>query len=97
MISSAKGRITMHVLEQMLQDTPYVLYTYAYPHKTAYRLFSAPLPLDQIWSEENKQATFLYIHVPFCEMRCGFCNLFTTPNPAADFMTQYLDTLQRQA
>ena len=22
-------------------------------------------------------ALFLYLHVPFCEMRCGFCNLFT--------------------
>ncbi len=87
----------MQVLEKMLQDTPYVSYTYAYPHKTAYRPFPSPLPLDQVWSGENRQATFLYIHVPFCEMRCGFCNLFTTTNPALDFITQYLDTLQRQA
>ena len=27
-------------------------------------------------------ALFLYLHVPFCEMRCGFCNLFTRADAA---------------
>ena len=33
---------------------------------------------------ERRDALFLYLHVPFCEMRCGFCNLFTTVNPRGD-------------
>jgi len=30
-------------------------------------------------------------------MRCGFCNLFTTPNPKAGLAALYLDALRRQA
>jgi oxygen-independent coproporphyrinogen-3 oxidase len=72
-------------------------YAYAYPHKTAYRRFDAPRALSQVWEGENKDALFLYAHVPFCEMRCGFCNLFTTTHPGADLVTAYLDSLERQA
>jgi len=84
-------------LEKMLQETPYVSYTYAYPHKTAYRSFPAPLRLDELWAEEKRSALFLYLHVPFCEMRCGFCNLFTTVDTSAKFAEGYLAALERQA
>lgn len=80
----------------MLTESPYQAYVYSYPHKTAYR----PLPtqsLSQIWTTENQEALFLYIHVPFCEMRCGFCNLFTTVTHNDDFVNQYVRTVQRQA
>ncbi len=87
----------MPSLEQMLQDTPYVSYTYSYPHKTAYRTFPAPLRLSELWAQEERKTAFLYLHIPFCEMRCGFCNLFTTVDPKARFTTSYLDALQRQA
>ena len=36
-----------------------------------------------LWAGERRDALFLYIHVPFCGMRCGFCNLFTTARPPA--------------
>lgn len=78
-------------------ESPYLSYAYAYPHKTAYRVFDPPLPLREIWAGEDKDALFLYMHVPFCEMRCGFCNLFTTANPEADLPGQYLASLERQA
>lgn len=84
-------------LEQLLQETPYRSYTYAYPHKTAYRPFPAPLRLDDLWATERRQALFLYLHVPFCEMRCGFCNLFTTLDPNHSLSQGYLDALERQA
>lgn len=77
--------------------TPYVAYAYAYPHKTAYRPLDPPVPLAEVWAGEDRAALSLYIHLPFCEMRCGFCNLFTTANPQADFVTAYLETLERQA
>ncbi len=80
---------------------PYTAYTYAYPHKTAYRPIqrtdNAPLPLTTVWANEPRDNLFLYIHIPFCEMRCGFCNLFTTANPAQSFTQRYLDALWRQA
>jgi coproporphyrinogen III oxidase-like Fe-S oxidoreductase len=37
------------------------------------------------------------VHLPFCEMRCGFCNLFTKANPADDEVTAYLRQLRREA
>jgi oxygen-independent coproporphyrinogen III oxidase len=74
---------------------PYQSYTYAYPHKTAYRAL-APMPLEQVWAAEPPQ-TFLYVHIPFCEMRCGFCNLFTSVNPAQSLESGFVAALERQA
>ena len=56
-----------------------------------------PVKLRDVWADERRDALFLYLHVPFCEMRCGFCNLFTTANPQASLEARYLDALQRQA
>ncbi len=82
-------------LETVLTGSPYISYTYAYPHKTAYRSIE-PVPLEQIWQSEPNE-TFLYVHIPFCEMRCGFCNLFTTVNPDSSLETGFLTALERQA
>ncbi|GAP93774.1 STM4012 family radical SAM protein [Leptolyngbya sp. NIES-2104] len=76
--------------------TPYQTYVYSYPHKTAYRELK-PRSLSEVWATENKNALFLYIHIPFCEMRCGFCNLFTTVSHSDDFVGRYVAALQRQA
>lgn len=84
-------------LAQSLRQSPYVSYAYSYPHKTAYRPLDVPVRLEDVWATENKQSLFLYFHVPFCEMRCGFCNLFTTSNPDENMVTAYLDALKRQA
>lgn len=78
-------------------ETPYRSYVYAYPHKTAYRPIDPPTPLEALWAGEARGALFLYLHVPFCEMRCGFCNLFTTAHPQDDLVTAYLAALERQA
>ncbi len=75
--------------------SPYAGYLYSYPHKTAYRPLGAPVSLASLW--EADQACALYVHVPFCEMRCGFCNLFTRSRPPADVVDDWLATLQRQA
>jgi oxygen-independent coproporphyrinogen-3 oxidase len=76
---------------------PYQHYVYAYPHKTAYR----PLPrehacLRELWADEPKGALSLYFHIPFCEVRCGFCNLFTRIGAPDGLTTAYLDALERQ-
>lgn len=39
----------------------------------------------------------LYLHIPFCEVRCGFCNLFTRIGAPDELSTRYLDALDRQA
>ncbi|MBM7442992.1 STM4012 family radical SAM protein [Streptomyces sp. HB132] len=80
---------------------PYRSYVYAYPHKTAYRPLDGhpagrPL-LRELWAAERKDALSLYLHIPFCEVRCGFCNLFTRIGAPEELTTRYLDALDRQA
>ncbi|MEK4664470.1 STM4012 family radical SAM protein [Priestia sp. FSL H7-0729] len=76
---------------------PYRSYLYSYPHKTAYRELDPPLPLQSLWERENTDTYFLYMHIPFCAARCGFCNLFTLPDRRDDTHERYVDALERQA
>lgn len=83
-------------LEDLLNGPVYQAYSYSYPHKTSYRAFSTPVSLEHLWQQEKQDALFLYVHIPFCEMRCGFCNLFTLVRPYHDLPDLYLDALERQ-
>lgn len=77
-------------------DGALISYAYSYPHKSSYRRFDPPIPLDEAWRDEDVSRLSLYVHIPFCEMRCGFCNLFTQSQPDDDVVDAYLDTLDRQ-
>ncbi|MEU9056794.1 STM4012 family radical SAM protein [Streptomyces sp. NPDC048384] len=77
--------------------SPYQHYVYAYPHKTAYRRLSDRPELRSLWAAQDKSALALYLHIPFCEVRCGFCNLFTRIGAPDGLTGAYLDALQRQA
>ncbi|QEH32438.1 Oxygen-independent coproporphyrinogen-III oxidase 1 [Aquisphaera giovannonii] len=87
----------MSDLRTRLEGSPYQGYSYSYPHKTAYRPLAEPVPLAELWARERKDALYLYLHVPFCGMRCGFCNLFTKARPEGSLVDRYLDALGRQA
>ncbi|MFC3965589.1 STM4012 family radical SAM protein [Nocardia jiangsuensis] len=77
---------------------PYQSYIYGYPHKTAYRPLGPARPaLRELWADEPKDALSFYTHLPFCEFRCGFCNLFTRIGAPGDLTTRYLDAVERQA
>ncbi|MER6912184.1 STM4012 family radical SAM protein [Streptomyces sp. NPDC000594] len=76
---------------------PYQSYVYAYPHKTAYRRFADRPALRELWAGEPRDALSLYAHIPFCEVRCGFCNLFTRVGAPEGLTGRYLDALDRQA
>ncbi|MFF3793209.1 STM4012 family radical SAM protein [Streptomyces sp. NPDC001981] len=80
---------------------PYQSYVYAYPHKTAYGRLDTHTTgrpaLRELWAAERKDALSLYLHIPFCEVRCGFCNLFTRIGAPDELTTRYLDALDRQA
>ncbi len=83
----------------MIDDaaTRFQAYVYAYPHKTAYRPLSPAVPLGALWAGEPRDSLFLYLHVPFCEQRCGFCNLFTRAMPPGELVERYVAVLERQA
>ncbi|MFJ8991113.1 STM4012 family radical SAM protein [Streptomyces sp. NPDC102279] len=76
---------------------PYQSYTYAYPHKTAYRPLTPRPALKDLWAGESRSSLSLYVHIPFCEVRCGFCNLFTRIGAPDDLTGRYLDAVRRQA
>jgi len=97
MIKTQNPQSKTQNLKSKISQSPYQAYVYSYPHKTAYRPFTPPIYLPELWTQQDRQALFLYIHIPFCEMRCGFCNLFTTVSHNEDFISQYVRTLQRQA
>lgn len=88
-------------LAQTIQQNVYLGYLYGYPHKKAYRSL-APISLERIWNSERKEALFLYLHIPFCNQKCSFCNLFSTThtkfgNPATDsFEELYIRALEKE-
>lgn len=70
-------------------------YVYGYPHKKAYRPLDPPRRPGDVWRSEDRRRLFCYVHLPFCTVRCSFCNLFTHV-PTNDPTDAYLDTLARQ-
>lgn len=73
----------------------YGQYMYSYPHKTAYR----PLPgidLRTYLGRLNGVEDTLYFHLPFCETKCGYCNLFSVTGKAEDYFARYIDAMERQ-
>jgi oxygen-independent coproporphyrinogen III oxidase len=84
--------------EQYLKtNSRYQSYLYSYPHKTAYRHFEKPVDLTELWKDEKKESLYLYSHIPFCRMKCSFCNLFTVSNPDNNDVDLYLNQLQTEA
>ncbi|MDR2471110.1 MAG: STM4012 family radical SAM protein [Treponema sp.] len=74
----------------------YQAYMYSYPHKTAYR------PLEGIDLAGPLERSFrdvppdLYIHIPFCGRKCGFCNLFSAAGADDESLSRYTAALCAQ-
>lgn len=94
----APGLPVLQSAEPIVADErePLVSYAYSYPHKSSYRRLDPPVPIAEAWRTEELTRAALYVHIPFCEMRCGFCNLFTQSQPDGGFVAAYLETLARQ-
>ncbi len=84
-------------LVNMVTEGAYHSYVYSYPHKMAYRALTPRRHLEEVWKDEKKDALFLYVHIPFCEMRCGFCNLFTTAKPKENIRAPYPQRVKEHA
>ena len=75
---------------------PYIQYMYSYPHKTAYR------PLTGISFRDYAPVLAgrghgLYLHIPFCQSKCGYCNLFSVTGLGQEAVDRYLDVVERQS
>ena len=86
----------MTALREQFEQNPYAGYAYSYPHKSAYRATEEPRRLREVWVDEPKERLFLYLHIPFCEAKCAYCNLFSQPGTTHQGMDAYVDALIRQ-
>lgn len=79
----------------MKREQIYTSYMYSYPHKTAYR----PIDISRFEIEERLfcDAFGLYLHIPFCETKCGYCNLFSVTGKDEDYFDRYLTAMSDQA
>ncbi|HOQ00556.1 STM4012 family radical SAM protein [Acetivibrio clariflavus] len=74
----------------------YRQYMYSYPHKTAYQ-YIENLDLSEYSSELAKNPIVLYFHIPFCENKCGYCNLFSIPWESDEKIDSYIEAVKRHA
>lgn len=73
----------------------YIQYMYSYPHKTAYRALENVNLRDYFFNLEGEGHS-LYLHLPFCESKCGYCNLFSVTGCGRSRMDAYIDAVLRQ-
>ena len=74
------------------QQSIYNQYMYSYPHKEAYR----PIPAEVVKNYlKQTKGNSIYVHIPFCESKCGYCNLFSKV-PAGSEIEDYLEAVSRQ-
>ena len=73
----------------------YVQYMYSYPHKTAYRPLQHVNLGDYMGNLEGEGHS-LYLHLPFCESKCGYCNLFSVAGCDQALVEEYLEAVRRQ-
>ena len=71
-------------------------YMYSYPHKTAYQ-YIENLQLKECSSELLKSPTVLYFHIPFCDSKCGYCNLFSIPCVSDEKISSYIEAVKRHS
>lgn len=75
---------------------PYKQYMYSYPHKTAYHALEG-ISLERELAGLQGQKNSLYFHIPFCQYKCGYCNLFSVAGKTMRMMGEYVDAMERQS
>jgi oxygen-independent coproporphyrinogen-3 oxidase len=80
----------------MSQLPDYRQYMYSYPHKSAYRRID-PGTVGAYLRRFSGRNKTLYYHIPFCESKCGYCNLFSIVTESESLnIDNYINAIQRQ-
>lgn len=80
----------------MKTEQQYQQYMYSYPHKTAYGTLQ-DVDLRDYVEALSEGENSLYFHIPFCQYKCGYCNLFSVTGQSQDTMSTYVAAMRRQA
>ena len=75
---------------------PYRQYMYSYPHKTAYQHLEG-VSLNDYAPCLAGPGHGLYLHLPFCRTKCGYCNLFSVTGQDDEQISRYLEAVRRQS
>jgi len=67
-------------------------YVYTYPPKPAWRPAPGGVAPAGAWRGLSGSLN-VYVHVPWCEMKCSFCNLFTARGHDAGGLVGYVESL----
>lgn len=70
-------------------------YMYSYPHKTAYRPLEG-VDIGAYFPALSRGDNTLYLHIPFCQAKCGYCNLFSIAGAGEELIASYLQAMERQ-
>ncbi|WP_369386684.1 coproporphyrinogen-III oxidase family protein [Streptomyces sp. CG1] len=75
-------------------------YNYSYPSRSTYRPLDGSWTAGKAWKLDlslyQVPELNLYLHVPFCRYKCGFCNLYTVISEDTDVYTAYMNALCTQ-
>lgn len=56
--------------------------------------FLQKIPPEDIWNK--KREISVYIHIPFCEEKCDYCNYLSFPSQKKENITTYLQSLKNE-
>ena len=73
-------------------------FTIQYPARREYFIQNfrcEPAPRTSEWLSDLDQL-LLYLHIPFCEAKCYYCNFAVDVNRSEDFHRKYVDALLRE-
>lgn len=74
----------------------YVQYMYSYPHKSTYEAVDR-LDLSEFRRAFVGRTMGLYVHIPFCRSKCGYCNLFSVTKVPSGGYGEYLSAVERHS
>ncbi len=80
----------------MNKNKIYLQYMYSYPHKRTYQM-AERLDLSSYKDAFVNREMGLYVHIPFCRSKCGYCNLFSIVNRQEEEYIRYLEAVKRHS
>lgn len=87
-------------LERAIDGGAIPPFVYCYPPRSSYRQLASSRSMEAIWREDLEHSLTrelnLYLHVPFCRYKCGFCNLYTVTSTDEELYDAYVDALCRE-
>lgn len=86
----------LKILKSQIKNNEWTGFVHTYPHKKAYRPIES-IDMERVWA--GVKELNLYVHVPFCDRKCSYCNLFSTVLSEAEkekFYSDYVSKLEEE-